>query len=60
MLKNKNPKIKKDDPCIKKVCVVEKPKKIKKDPIDKIIVDFNRSAKNPPPMFCSLLSRMKK
>ena len=59
MLKNQNPKIKKDDPCKKKVCVVEKPKKIKKDPIDKIIVDVNRNIKNPPPMFSSLLSRLK-
>jgi hypothetical protein len=59
MLKNKNPKIKKEDSCKNKICVVEKPKKIKKDPIDKIIVDVNRNIKNPPPMFSSLLSRLK-
>ena len=60
MLKNKNPKKRKKDPCIIKVCVVEKPKKIKKEPMDKIIVNLDRQMKNPPPNFCSLLNKMKK
>ena len=45
---------------IKVRCVVEKPKKLKKEPIDQLFFIPDRRLRDPPPSFTSLLDRSKK
>lgn len=38
-----------------KNCVIEKPKRRKKEPIDQLIVNMDRQSKDPPPMYGKIL-----
>ena len=58
MYKKKIPMKKKDESIKKVKCVIEKPKKLKKEPIDQIIINLDHLMKDPPPTFCSVLDKM--
>jgi hypothetical protein len=36
-------------------CVIEKPKRRKKEPIDQLIINMERQVKDPPPMYSKML-----